>query len=129
MFRAWVLAGAAMYAVPLRVPRVFYINSTLPPDAAGSPAAQPLGGVRVRRTLPFGREPLHLYQACILVNCSMQLCPHSSSPWGMLGRFCMSGALGVHPVMPCACVCGATAQHCHCRPEVYFAHARPGYNG
>ncbi|KAK9830879.1 hypothetical protein WJX81_001263 [Elliptochloris bilobata] len=62
LFRAWVLTGAAMYAVPLRVPRVFYVNSALPPDAPESPAGQPLGGVRVRRTLPFGREPLHLYQ-------------------------------------------------------------------
>lgn len=52
-----------MYAVPLRVPRVFYVNSVLPPDAPESPGGALLGGVRVRRTLPFGREALHLYQA------------------------------------------------------------------
>ena len=52
-----------MYPVPLRVPRVFYVNSVLPPDAPESPGGALLGGVRVRRTLPFGREPLHLYQA------------------------------------------------------------------
>lgn len=78
LFRAWVLAGAAMYAVPLRVPRVFYVNSVLPPEAPESPAGALMGGVRVRRTLPFGREPLHLYQArphvCKGVMCSIRLC-------------------------------------------------------
>jgi len=38
VFRAWALVGAAMYAVPLRVPRV-------------------------RRILPAAREPENLYQA------------------------------------------------------------------
>lgn len=67
-----------MYAVPLRVPRVFYVNSVLPPEAPESPAGALMGGVRVRRTLPFGREPLHLYQArphvCKGVMCSIRLC-------------------------------------------------------
>ena len=62
MFRAWALVGAQMYAVPLRVPRTFYVDSALPPDDPDSPA-HTLGGLRVQRTLPLGREPAHLYQA------------------------------------------------------------------
>ncbi len=63
VFRAWALVGAAMYAVPLRVPRVFYVNSRLPPDRPGAPAGPPLHGARVRRILPAAREPENLYQA------------------------------------------------------------------
>lgn len=61
VFKAWVLVAARLYAVPLRVPRTFYVNSTRAPADAGSPA-QTLGGLKVQRTLPFGREPFHLYQ-------------------------------------------------------------------
>ena len=62
VFRAWALVGAQMYAVPLRVPRTFYVDSALPPGDPDSPA-QTLGGLQVQRTLPLGREPAHLYQA------------------------------------------------------------------
>ncbi len=61
VFKAWVLVGARLYAVPLRVPRTFYVNSTRAPTDADSPA-QTLGGLKVQRSLPFGREPFHLYQ-------------------------------------------------------------------
>lgn len=56
-----MLVGARLYAVPLRVPRTFYVNSTRAPEEADSPA-QTLGGRRVQRTLPFGRDAFHLYQ-------------------------------------------------------------------
>ncbi len=62
VFKAWVLVGAQMYAVPLRVPRTLYVNSSLAPDDPESPA-RTLGGLRMSRTLPFGREPAHIYQA------------------------------------------------------------------
>ena len=58
LFKAWALVGPRLYSVPLRVPRRFYVNSVLPPDNSESPA-QTLGGLRVTRTLPFGREALN----------------------------------------------------------------------
>ncbi|CAL8464190.1 g3725 [Coccomyxa elongata] len=64
VFKAWVLVAARLYAVPLRVPRTFYVNSTCAPTDADSPA-QTLGGLKVQRTLPFGRETFHLYQVTI----------------------------------------------------------------
>ena len=69
LFKAWALVGARLYSVPLRVPRRFYVNSVLPPEDPESPA-QTLGGLRVTRTLPFGREAFHIYEAscCILLN-------------------------------------------------------------
>ena len=62
MFKAWALVGSRLYSVPLRVPRKFYVNSLLPPEDPESPA-HTLGGLRVTRTLPFGREPFHIYEA------------------------------------------------------------------
>ena len=62
LFKAWALVGARLYSVPLRVPRRFYVNSVLPPKDPESPA-QTLGGLRVNRTLPFGREAFHIYEA------------------------------------------------------------------
>ena len=62
LFKAWALVGARLYSVPLRVPRRFYVNSVLPPEDPESPA-QTLGGLRVNRTLPFGREAFHIYEA------------------------------------------------------------------
>lgn len=64
VFKAWVLVAARLYAVPLRVPRTFYVNSIRAPTDGGSPA-QTLGGLKVQRTLPFGREPFHLYQVSL----------------------------------------------------------------
>ena len=62
LFKAWALVGARLYSVPLRVQRRFYVNSVLPPEDPESPA-QTLGGLRVNRTLPFGREAFHIYEA------------------------------------------------------------------
>ena len=56
--QAWVLVNRQVYAVPLRVPRTFYVNSSLPAEDA---VAQALGR-RVIRTLPYGQEPLNVYQ-------------------------------------------------------------------
>ena len=62
VFKAWALVGARLYSVPIRVPRKFYVNSVLPPEDPESPA-QTLGGLKVSRTLPFGREAFHIYEA------------------------------------------------------------------
>ena len=62
MFKAWALVGARLYSVPLRVPRKLYVNSVLPPEDPESPA-QTLGGLKVTRTLPFGKEAFHVYEA------------------------------------------------------------------
>lgn len=53
-----MLVNRQVYAVPLRVLRTFYVNSSLPPD---DPVAQALGR-RVVRTLPYGEEPRNIYQ-------------------------------------------------------------------
>ena len=56
--QAWVLVNRQVYAVPLRVARTFYVNSSLPPE---DPVAVALGR-RVVRTLPYGQEPFNVYQ-------------------------------------------------------------------
>ena len=56
--QAWVLVNRQVYAVPLRVPRAFYVNSSLAPE---DPLAVALGR-RVIRTLPYGQEPFNVYQ-------------------------------------------------------------------
>lgn len=61
MFKAWILVDVRLYAVPLHVPRIFYVNSVLCPEDPESPA-HTLGGLKINRTLPFGREAFHLYQ-------------------------------------------------------------------
>jgi hypothetical protein len=53
------MVGQRMYGVTLRVPRVFYVNSTLPADA---PLIEALGGLPVKRQLPNGREVHNLYR-------------------------------------------------------------------
>ncbi len=53
-----MLVNKQVYAVPLRVPRTFYVNSSLPPE---DPLAVALGR-RVIRTLPYGQEPFNVYQ-------------------------------------------------------------------
>jgi len=53
-----VLVNKQVYAVPLRVPRTFYVNSSLAPE---DPIAVALGR-RVIRTLPYGQEPFNVYQ-------------------------------------------------------------------
>ncbi|DBA81285.1 TPA: hypothetical protein ACH3X2_006902 [Trebouxia sp. C0005] len=57
-FKAWVLVNKQVYAVPLRVPRTLYVNSSLAPE---NPIAVALGR-RVIRTLPYGQEPFNVYQ-------------------------------------------------------------------
>lgn len=58
VFKAWALVGNKLYAVPLAIPRTFFVNSVLPPgDDATADWGQP-----VRRTLPFGEAPHHVYQ-------------------------------------------------------------------
>lgn len=56
--QAWVLVNRQVYAVPLRVARTFYVNSSLPPE---DPVAVALGR-KVVRTLPYGQEPFNVYQ-------------------------------------------------------------------
>ena len=60
--QVWVLVESSLYAVPLKVPRKFYVNSTLPPD---DPTAAALGP-RVSRTLPYGAEAHNIYQARLI---------------------------------------------------------------
>lgn len=58
-FKAWVLVGSQMYAVNLRVPRTFYINTPLAPE---SDLITSLGGLPVKQLLPNGREVHGLYK-------------------------------------------------------------------
>ncbi len=75
VFKAWALVGARLYSVPLRVPRKFYVNSVLPPEDPESPA-QTLGGLKVSRTLPFGREAFHIYEASNLQAMALEYAAH-----------------------------------------------------
>lgn len=58
LLHAFVLAGNGMYCVPIRVPRILYINSELPPS---HPEAAALG-MRTSRVLPEGARPVHVYK-------------------------------------------------------------------
>ena len=60
VLHAWVLSGGGMYCVPIRVPRILYINSELPP---GNPAAAVLGA-KTSRILPKGARALNVYRVC-----------------------------------------------------------------
>ncbi len=62
VMQAWVLVNKQVYAVPLTVPRTFYVNSSLAPE---DPIAVALGR-RVIRTLPYGQEPFNVYQVSML---------------------------------------------------------------
>lgn len=57
-YKAWAVINGRMHTIPLRIPRSFYINSTLPPDA---PEASALGPT-LKRVLPGGREVHYVYQ-------------------------------------------------------------------
>lgn len=57
-YKCWVVVDQGLYAIPVRIPRCFYVNSKLPPD---NPATQALGR-RVKKTLPYGATARHLYQ-------------------------------------------------------------------
>lgn len=57
--QAWVLLGTDLYAVPLRVPRHFYVNAMLDPEEAAG-----LGlSTRVSRTLPDSHRAGNIYEA------------------------------------------------------------------
>lgn len=61
-WQAWVLLGAALYAVPLKAERVLYIDATVPQ----AEAAEALGlGARVtlvKRHTPTSEKPVAMYQ-------------------------------------------------------------------
>ncbi|KAL4450230.1 hypothetical protein ABPG77_010899 [Micractinium sp. CCAP 211/92] len=61
VYKAWAVINGRMHAVPLRIPRAFYVDAAAAP---GSSAAEGLGPT-VRRTLPGGRQPMHLYQMAV----------------------------------------------------------------
>lgn len=70
-FTAWVLADGDMYKVPLKVPRVFYLNTQ-------ATNTEEYPGVRVTRTLPHGRPVFNLievrkFDASKLKNCHHQV--------------------------------------------------------
>eukprot|EP00899_Mesostigma_viride_P020528 jgi/Mesvir1/28477/Mv15897-RA.2 len=57
-FKAWVIVDGAMYCVPLRVPRVFYINSWSSADKANV-------GEPVRRLLPHSQPVKNLQKVVV----------------------------------------------------------------
>ena len=73
-----MLVNRQVYAVPLRVARTFYVNSSLPPD---DPVAVALGR-RVVRTLPYGQEPFNIYQVRAKIVGPVVLTADNSRPLG-----------------------------------------------
>jgi len=59
-FTAWAVVGESMYAVPLRVPRTFYV-SLARPDAAADAGLAGSQRLRVRKQPPHGMAAPHLY--------------------------------------------------------------------
>ena len=58
-----MLVDRQLYGVPLRVPRCFFVDSTLEPEAAAEALARGSAAVsRVKRTPPGGSSPRHLYK-------------------------------------------------------------------
>jgi DNA polymerase epsilon subunit 1 len=58
VYKAWAVINGRMHAIPLRIPRTFYVDASLAP---GHPGVEGLGPL-VRRTLPGGAEPHYTYQ-------------------------------------------------------------------
>lgn len=58
VYKAWVVINGRMTAVPLRIPRSFYVDATEPPGSALTVGLGPA----VKRTLPRGAVPAHTYQ-------------------------------------------------------------------
>ena len=64
--QAWVLVDQQLYGVPLRVPRSFYVDSDLEPEAAAAALAWEGAHVaRVKRLPPGGRHAKHMYQVSL----------------------------------------------------------------
>lgn len=64
IYKAWVVINGRMHAIPLRIPRTFYVDAVLTPE---DPALAPLrtaGAVvqLVRRILPAGADAHYTYQ-------------------------------------------------------------------
>ncbi|KAK9824549.1 hypothetical protein WJX72_011249 [[Myrmecia] bisecta] len=60
-FKAWVLADSRLYAVDVRVPRTFFVDSVLPPT---DPEVAEMG-TRVVRVLPHGAQAHNVYQVVV----------------------------------------------------------------
>ncbi|PRW20477.1 DNA polymerase epsilon catalytic subunit A [Chlorella sorokiniana] len=57
VYKAWTVINGRMTAVPLRIPRAFYVDAAAAP---GTPEADGFGQ-QVKRTLPGSLQPLHTY--------------------------------------------------------------------
>ena len=58
-FLAWVVADGIMFKIPIKVPRVFYLNSK-------APVTDEFPGRRVKKILPHGRPSLNLIEVKML---------------------------------------------------------------
>lgn len=57
VFKAWLLADSKLFAVPLTVPRVFYVACDLPPDHPAAPRFPTSASVKLAsRALPRGPD-------------------------------------------------------------------------
>lgn len=74
VYKTWAVINQRMHAVPLRIPRELYVDTSLDPTAAATLLSADAGtgteeGVMslqlVRRTLPDGAEPHYTYQVVL----------------------------------------------------------------
>ena len=66
--KAWTVMNGRMHAIPVRVPRTFYVDAVLgPDDPALAPLSRAAGAVvqLVRRTLPHGADAHFTYQVTL----------------------------------------------------------------
>lgn len=100
-FTAWVLADGDMYKVPLKVPRVFYLNTQ-------ATNTEEYPGVRVTRTLPHGRPVFNLIEVVVdeeqFKLAGRKLAAHLADP-EVEGVYETKMPLSLHALLQLGCVC------------------------
>lgn len=106
LYKAWVLLGSDLYAVPLRIPRSFYVNAALVPEDA-----QAIGlHQRVCKALPYRQVAANVYAVLPAAGPSCGLAVDAPPPQihrvSVLPRICVrpvtcSGLLPQPPFLCC----------------------------
>eukprot|EP01018_Ginkgo_biloba_P017404 Gb_06608 [translate_table: standard] len=100
-FFAWVMAGGNMFKVPIKVPRVFYINTK-------APITEEFPGKRVTRILPHGRTSFNLIEVVVdeeqFKAAGKKLAAHLADP-EVEGVYETKMPLDFNTVLQLGCVC------------------------
>ncbi|GLJ44675.1 hypothetical protein SUGI_0939260 [Cryptomeria japonica] len=100
-FFAWVLAGGNLFKIPIKTPRVFYINTK-------APITEEFPGKRVTRILPHGRTSFNLIEVVVdeeqFKAAGRKLAAHLADP-EVEGVYETKMPLDFNTVLQLGCVC------------------------